>query len=377
MDIREMSKRMQNKDDVERDFLIFYLFKIWYPNVRSEISLKPYIEPIEDEKTFTNMDAKTTSLQPVTAASTTKNTWMPNMTPDYYRLKPEVLKWNKGSWEEWVNFCDGSRGLNSAILKSPAGQIPIYIHNVTVDQLISGSIVEQGSWEGDIMSLIHHFMSRDPELQLIDIGAHIGEYSLMAAKMGRQVIAVDPLWANILRLCTSIDRNSFSPHIKVFYTALSDVRTEVSFVKEKGNLGGTKILVRRNRRQKHVIPQTRLDSNIKLVNTPMKFNKNVIDTVLLDDLLPFVSFKKAFMKIDVEEHENSVLKGGDQFFDSVDIKYVLMEWFQNAKNPRSAKEIIEFMKKHSYSAESPNTNHSPLVYSDFSKWPLTVLWVKH
>ncbi|ESO90375.1 hypothetical protein LOTGIDRAFT_164302 [Lottia gigantea] len=92
-------------------------------------------------------------------------------------------------------------------------------------------------------------------------------------------------------------------------------------------------------------------SHFSLVQTPSEFDKNMIQTVLLDDLLPFVTFKKAFMKIDVEFHENCVLKGGEQFFKSVEIPYVFMEW--SLRQPDTGGQILDFMKRHKYTPRQP------------------------
>lgn len=48
------------------------------------------------------------------------------------------------------------------------------------------------------------------------------------------------------------------------------------------------------------------------------------------------------MKIDVEGYENKVFKGGEIFFDKVDVWVVLMEW-QWFKIGSVGQEIINFM----------------------------------
>ncbi|ESO96268.1 hypothetical protein LOTGIDRAFT_174923 [Lottia gigantea] len=292
--------------------------------------------------------------------STTNIPWIPIATVNPMRTKAEILRWNRGSWEEWDNFCHSSTGLDSANLHTPAGGMTIFIHDTKVDRWVSGSIKKSGAWEYEILTLIHHYMARDPDMHLLDIGSHVGQYSLMGARMGRQVIAVDPLYENVIRLCSSIQHNKFSSKIKVFYTALSDIQSTVSFIQEHGNVGGTKIMRKKSSSNITLESSTATImkdntglSHIKVVQTPSEFDKNTIQTVLLDDLLPFVTFKKAFMKIDVESHENSVLKGGEEFFKSVEIPCIFMEWFQHAKKQDTAAEILDFMKRHKYTPRQP------------------------
>ncbi|KAK6166611.1 hypothetical protein SNE40_023262 [Patella caerulea] len=273
------------------------------------------------------------------------------------RTTADILRWNSTRWIEWNNFCSGANKFDSASLRTPAGSLNIFIHDIKVDRWVSGEIKKHGVWERDIMNLIHHYLASDKDLNLLDIGSHIGQFSLLAGKMGRMAVAVDPLQENVLRLCKSIQLNNYNSLVKVFYVALSDSRKKVTFIKDPGNIGGTRV---------HPVNSS----------TGTSFNPNIIDTVFLDDLLPLIPFKKAFMKMDVESHENSVLKGGNNFFATLDIPYVLMEWFQHVNNPVSAMEIINFMTLHNYKPYLVNTNSNPLRTNDYKKWPTNVLWKK-
>ena len=55
-------------------------------------------------------------------------------------------------------------------------------------------------------------------------------------------------------------------------------------------------------------------------------HNETIDTVLLDDLVPFIPFKKAVMKIDIEGHEHKALSKAEELFNKVKIPYIYMEW---------------------------------------------------
>ncbi|KAK6167556.1 hypothetical protein SNE40_021555 [Patella caerulea] len=273
------------------------------------------------------------------------------------RTTAEILLWNSTSWAEWKNFCGGPNQFDSASLQTPAGNLRIFIHDIKADKWVSGEIKKHGAWEPDLMKLIYHYMAEDKDLNLLDIGSHIGQFSLMAARMGRMAIAVDPLLENVLRLCNSIELNNYKSLVKVFYVALSDSRKKVSFVRNTGNIGGTRI---------------------KSVNktTGTSFNPNIIDTVFLDDILPFIPFNRAFIKMDVEAHENNVLKGSNNLFATLDIPFVLMEWMQHINNPTSANEIINFMNLRNYKAYLVNTTNKLLEFKDYKKWPVNVLWKK-
>ncbi|ESP01877.1 hypothetical protein LOTGIDRAFT_172344 [Lottia gigantea] len=255
-------------------------------------------------------------------------------------------------WEQWDGFCSGNVSFEKAVLNTPEGLVPIFIHNVWHDRWVSYFIKEKGVWEAELVNLIHHFLSLDEDLNLIDIGSHIGEFSLLAAKLGRQAIAVDPLYENVQRLCKSIEVNNFSHLVKVFYTALSDSRSRVSFIRHSGNVGGTSI---KGMDSFGMSLNTTISSEVKVISPPsLTLNdKNTATTVLLDDLLPFVAFKKAFIKMDVEGHENYVLNGGEQFFSAIDVRYVLMEWTAHNKDSRSGRQIVAFLRRHGFSPSKP------------------------
>lgn len=55
------------------------------------------------------------------------------------------------------------------------------------------------------------------EMGLVDIGANIGVYTLTAASLGRDVLAVDILDTNILLLQNSLQLGNFSSLVTVFF----------------------------------------------------------------------------------------------------------------------------------------------------------------
>ena len=76
----------------------------------------------------------------------------------------------------------------------------VCIHDPKFDKHISQQIKENGLWEP---TNVRSFLTQLRELNdtdVIDIGANIGVYSLLAAKLGRNVIAVEPLYENLNRM---------------------------------------------------------------------------------------------------------------------------------------------------------------------------------
>ena len=67
-------------------------------------------------------------------------------------------------------------------------------HDINKDTVVSRFIWNQGSWEPHMLSLfIQAVKSTNSKDSIVfDIGANIGQYTLFAAKMGWNVIAVEP-----------------------------------------------------------------------------------------------------------------------------------------------------------------------------------------
>ena len=74
------------------------------------------------------------------------------------------------------------------------------IHEPKYDHHISGQLKENGMWEPTNVRSFIKQLEEVPDANVIDIGANIGLYTLLAAKMKRYVIAVEPLHENLNRI---------------------------------------------------------------------------------------------------------------------------------------------------------------------------------
>ena len=55
------------------------------------------------------------------------------------------------------------------------------------DVYVSKTIREEGAYEGDFVDFYVDKLRQNPDMSVIDVGANIGMYTLVAASMGRQV----------------------------------------------------------------------------------------------------------------------------------------------------------------------------------------------
>ena len=66
------------------------------------------------------------------------------------------------------------------------------------DQLVSKSVRTGGLWEGAVLTMVLSALSKLPSSSvLLDGGANVGEFTVMAAAMGHEVVAVEPMVDNI------------------------------------------------------------------------------------------------------------------------------------------------------------------------------------
>jgi FkbM family methyltransferase len=137
------------------------------------------------------------------------------------------------------------------------------------------------------------YISQNPSWLVLDFGAQIGQYSLFAASMGRQVLTVEPFYDNIVRLHKAATEEKIQNKIKLVKNALSNKRNEIKRLQPNSdNIGGQSLLQSKNKNYK---------------KSDMANDKYLVETILLDDLveqLPLNSdgkkYKQAILKIDIE-----------------------------------------------------------------------------
>ncbi|XP_067661754.1 uncharacterized protein [Haliotis asinina] len=270
-----------------------------------------------------------------------------------------VYTWNGYKWKRLPDFCSYMETKNCHRLVSPSGDTPIFLHDVKDDIWISGYIAKTGLWEPQNLNVILEQLRLDSNMGFIDLGSHVGAFSLSVAKAGRQVISVDPLPSNIRNLCQSVEYGQLSAQITLILNALSNTRQDVTFSFTSGNIAATEM-------------RTPKDTSVSgFCKRPL-----IAHSLTLDDILPFVKFDRAFMKIDVESMEFEVISGGKKLFNQIDVKGILMEWEHTKESPKATK-LIDLLQGMGYKAFSPFNQGHPLLVSEYKNWTYDVIWLKH
>ena len=149
------------------------------------------------------------------------------------------------------------------------------------DRFISSALQTDGIWEPYITPIMQVALNKYPKGILIDVGANIGYYSLMAAKMGHTTIAIEPKEENLLRLQMGIDLNHVSNEVYLVQNVLYDVHTNVTMTNSEDNQGGVWI--------KSIISKSKSSPE----------NESLVEAVTMDHLLTITDFKVAVLKLDI------------------------------------------------------------------------------
>ena len=161
----------------------------------------------------------------------------------------------------------------------------------------------------------------------IDIGAHMGFYSINLSKKKLEIYAFEPIVENFNQLKKNISINKIY-NIKAYNCALSNIkRSATMWVPDKDRTGGFAIYN---------------ENDEALTKYNMKnISKRVIQSDIGDDLLDIKNSTIA-IKIDVERHEEEVLYGINKLLENNKI-VIQIEIFDERK-----KQIFDLLKNKNY-----------------------------
>ena len=197
--------------------------------------------------------------------------------------------------------------------------------------IVSNSIARSGAWEnGYTLKLMSLFPCKSGSLcsdnsvserqgVLLDVGANIGWYSLVASNLGHEVIAFEPFKSNVDLLCASwrILQDSYKKKFHIHRLGLDHKLRQCELFQVKSvNIGDTHSVCDEKTRERFLKKQYR---RLGWMNT------TTLDDALLDGTFKMVDGIDV-MKIDVEGFEPAVIAGGNRFFQSQYApRYIFME----------------------------------------------------
>lgn len=238
---------------------------------------------------------------------------------------------------------------------------PICHYAVETDDIISRLLLRGKYYEGEEVSRFLQMFRLNRRLQLVDIGANIGVYSLPAARM-TNVLAVEPNWRSMIRLAKAVDLGAVISNITLVHNAISSVRATFNMGVHPTNQGNAFLI-----------------NMTKCKDTPTKKLCKTLSptrTILLNDLLPLMRSKEALMKVDVEGHEINVFTdlSAGHFFDQIDVRLIFMEWVLCKRHSADVvQRLLNFFYSRNYSVF--NTDNFRLD-KHYLSWPYNVLFKK-
>lgn len=150
------------------------------------------------------------------------------------------------------------------------------------------------------MGFVLHFLRADEHF--LDVGANIGSYTVLASCTGARMTAIEPIPTTYAKLEDNVLLNRLAQRVRVCNIGLSEKHDVLRFTAGLDTVN-------------HVLP---IGSSLPAVEVEVQ----PMDELLGEDV-------PALIKIDVEGHELSVLKGGQRTLADFRLRAVIMETNQS------------------------------------------------
>ncbi|VDH98108.1 Hypothetical predicted protein [Mytilus galloprovincialis] len=218
---------------------------------------------------------------------------------------------------------------------------PIYVYPKDIDMYVSSDIIMKGEYEPYNVKIMIQYMKRFPNAVFLDLGAFVGSFSIAIAALEYKVVAVECLKSSVRRLYASMKEAGVSDRMSIIHNVISDKRKPVVIETEPGNMGLTYVDLRKSE------------------------GKEIVESIVLDDLLEIFQFKEAIIKMDVHQFEDMVLNGAYKFFKKVNVEAVLMEFIHHQSDTydNDGKFIVDFMEAHGLEPDVPED-----IKQYYKKW---------
>jgi FkbM family methyltransferase len=191
----------------------------------------------------------------------------------------------------------------------PVPKYILNIHNpVTEDIFISGSAHAGRIWDPYIWDLFVRILQHAPIRPglVVDVGANIGYFTMMAAALGYDVVSFEPMAHNLRRLRSSVSRNGFGGRVAIIdrvaaQTAGARVVLAATHSTNQGN--------------GHIVDGLSVDSSHRYYS----------ETTTLDAVLVPMKRDILLLKIDVEGGETAVLDGAFRIMSESTVRFITLE----------------------------------------------------
>lgn len=166
--------------------------------------------------------------------------------------------------------------------------------------------------------------------KIIDAGAFPGGFTIVAAKRGAEVIALEPDPKNAGKLRENLELNEVEDRVKVIEKGLWNERDTKSFERDTG------------------------------IGMASRINEDAEVTVELDKIDSIVTendFRPDLVKMDIEGAETAALEGAEKILNDIRPVFEIATYHLNDQGKRTFHEVEEKLKEHSYTVETGYKKH--------------------
>ncbi|KAL3884521.1 hypothetical protein ACJMK2_024655 [Sinanodonta woodiana] len=173
---------------------------------------------------------------------------------------------------------------------------------------VSRWLRREGIWDGMRTGYLKSTLENYPESTLIDIGAHIGYFTVLAATVGNSVVAVEPYDRSVTLIRRSVALNDLNSKVRIISKAISANRTTMYLSQGDSNdIGSIRAIPVKEANQ--------IDNS-----------ESGVEAITIDDLIPFIKSKEVIMKISIEGHECAAMQSAIKIFEEKIVRYIFIEW---------------------------------------------------
>ena len=187
------------------------------------------------------------------------------------------------------------------------------LYSMEEDRGISSTLHSSRRWGNfDEKEMDEIFNANHTRDTVIDVGAYVGFFSLMAASRGLNVIAFEANGESASRLQCSVEKNGFQDRLRVYHNAVSNRRGRMLLSILRGNMGADKV--------------TMCDSGDCLPTSRDEFN---VDSIVLDDLSAaeiFSPHQILAIHINAEGMDGPILDGASYILRMGKIPHLLVDF---------------------------------------------------
>lgn len=119
----------------------------------------------------------------------------------------------------------------------------VAVYDSKHDVFVSASIADRKLWDAGVVRVLLAALEQCSGGAFVDVGANIGYFSLLAARLGHRVVAFEPAAASADRLAFGVAENELQHLVTVFRNGASDSTAVAFLAPAADNQGGRSMLV--------------------------------------------------------------------------------------------------------------------------------------